>query len=262
MSDRPVVFLGMPRHGGTLHDGAACGFYKMPTLGECDVINARYASSLLTKAFNSLWAMALASRDGGICTHFAMLHNDIDPEPAWLDKLLGELTRLDADVVSAVVPLKDTRGLTSTAIDNPADSWNPIKRLSLHEVHKLPETFDAADCGYPESALLINTGLWVCDLRKPWCSAAWPDGSLKMFFRQEDRIYRRPEHLDGPRYGVETKSEDWNFGRDLHSWGCKVYATRKVKLKHYGEYAFSNEGAWGTQHVDREFAERVEKATT
>ena len=73
-----------------------------------------------------------------------------------------------ADVVSTVLPIKDRRGVTSTAIDDPEDEWTPLRRLTMREVHRLPETFSAqADCGYPNNALLVNTGCFVLDLRKP-----------------------------------------------------------------------------------------------
>src|SRR5512146_50667 len=74
-------------------------------------------SSGTAKTFNRLWAAALTKAQRGKITHFAMLHSDIAPEPGFLDVLMEECCRLNADLVSAVIPLKDGRAVTSTAID-------------------------------------------------------------------------------------------------------------------------------------------------
>ena len=41
-------------------------------------------------------------------------------------------------------------------------TWDVLRRITLTEASRLPTVFSAADCGYPNQALLANTGCWVC----------------------------------------------------------------------------------------------------
>ena len=109
--------------------------------------------------FNTLFAVALNRAARGEITHFAMLHADIAPMPGWLDVLLEECDRLDADLVSALVPLKDGRGITSSGLGRIGDPWGgAFRRVAVRELAGLPETFDNADLGYPQHPLLHNNG--------------------------------------------------------------------------------------------------------
>lgn len=240
----PVVYLGFPSYGNVAAIGAISSFLATPTQGKCAVIRAGSQSSLLCYGFNSLWAGALNARATMGVTHFAMIHADIVPEPFWLDILLEEMTRLSADVVSAVIPIKSTQGLTSTGIDNLYDPWHP-RRLTMAEIMRLPETFNNCCCleTMPESpddvpALLINTGLFLVDLRKAWVEEAT--------FTIHDRIIKI-----GEEYQAQVQSEDWVFSRFLADVGARVFATRKVKLTHVGEYAYPNDSAWGHWETDQ-----------
>lgn len=238
----PIVYLGLPSRGSTVCLGAAHGFLAAPTAGKCGVIRAGAQSSLLCYGFNSLWAGALNHRKEGV-THFAMIHDDIAPQQFWLDILLDEMARFDADVISAVVPIKSTQGLTSTGVDDPDNPWHP-RRLTMAEVMQLPETFGVVDLLNPMPkadkipALLINSGLMLARLDHPWCE--------RVVFHIKDRIIQGP---DG--YEAQVASEDWNFSRDLADWGCRVYATRKVRVEHVGEYAYPNDFAWGHWETDK-----------
>lgn len=132
--------------------------------------------SLLANSFNRFWAHALTLKANGLdITHFAMLHDDIVPQDGWLDVLMAEIIKHKADVVSALVPIKDWMGLTSSAIDHD-DGFGVIRRITMTEAYNLPETFDAEDCGYPKGKLLANTGCWVCDFTKPWVTAVHEEG--------------------------------------------------------------------------------------
>src|SRR5689334_17640784 len=62
---------------------------------------------------------------------FAMLHDDIEPPPFWVDILIDEAERYGADVVSAVVPIKDDSGATSTAIAKPDSDYGHACRLTV-----------------------------------------------------------------------------------------------------------------------------------
>ncbi len=206
-----------------------------------------FGSSLLPKGFNHLWAQALA----GKFDLFAMVHGDIVPQPGWAQTLLGLLEEHQADVIAAVAPIKNGKGYTSGGIGDPENTWTPLLRFTMRELQSMPETFSAADIGWNGYPLLVNTGCWMADLRKPWCRETHEDGSLKASFQINSRVmYDR----EAGKYSVETESEDWYFSRRLHELGCKVMATQAVKLEHYGMVTWPNHGTWGRDHdelVDR-----------
>lgn len=244
--EKPRVFVGMPRYTESAALGAAKAFL-CPTCGSCELIGSEKASprtSLLDHCFNMLWAEALDRRDELGATHFAMIHADVEPPMGWLDDLAEELLRLDADIVSSVIPIKNSCGLTSTAI-NPNDcfaeygSWVP-RRLTMREVSQLPETFGAQDVGCP---LLLNTGLWICDLRKEWVDRVCFD-SAKRIVRGSDK-----------KRVAQCISEDWFFSNALNQMGFadKLFATRKVKVLHHGEREFKNWDSWGLWKTDETY---------
>jgi hypothetical protein len=200
-------------------------------------------------AFNVLWADALNLAEAGEATHFAMLHSDVTPEPGWLDVLIAEMESLSADLVSAVVPIKDARGLTSCGIGDPKTSWKPLRRFTMHEIHEMPETFDAAGAGYPGAALLVNTACWVCNLRNPLFFRHAESGLADCYFGFPSIVARNPETKQWTAY---RESEDWFFSRRIHALGAKVFCTRKVALKHEGKFAFPNDEPWGKWRVDEE----------
>ena len=202
-----------------------------------------WGESILTKTFNALWCTALNLRDAGEpIQFFAMLHQDILPQAGWLDILLAELLAHDADVMSALVPIKDAKGCTSTAIEDPADLFGVERRLTQTEaVNLLPPTFAIEDTGYDDGrALLVNTGCWICRFDRPWVDAQNPDGSKKVFFTIHDKIIK-----ENGRWVECVAPEDWNFSRMVHALGGKVMCTRKVSLSHVGMMPFPNQTAWG-----------------
>lgn len=233
------VLLAQPHYSSYIHGGAAQAAYLHATDGACWLLHADLGSSLLALGFNRLWITGLDAFQKGYITHFAMLHSDISCQQGWLDILVAELKRLDADVVSAVVPLKDQSGETSTALDGPDSPWAPLRRLHLKEIAELPQTFCAADTD-AQGALLINTGCWVCDLRKPWVHATNPDGTTKMRFTVNDEICQTEDAKGVKRWRCRVESEDWEFSRFLHREGARVYATSKVALQHNGEMSHTN----------------------
>lgn len=231
-----AVMLAMPmRPGEQVTAQAAAAFYGYPCLDRSDInlLYCQSSSSILPLTFDLLWAQALMHHDRGEITHFAMIHDDVVPGADWLRVLLGEMRTHDADIVSAVVPIKDARGLTSTGIDDTGDVWNP-RRLTLTEVHERPTTFT-------DPAILLNTGLWVCDLSRPWVKATTPEGELVASFHQRNRIVQ-----GGDGWKAECRSEDWEFSRLVRSaGGTRQYATRTVGLYH-ADPRFTNTVAWGT----------------
>jgi SAM-dependent methyltransferase len=248
--DVRLCVLAMPIYQTGAYSAPLARFFQNParTVG---CVAMQSGGSLLGQQFNLLWTRAqnFRRRDPRV-TYFAMLHADIEPDAAfWVDVLIGELEAHDADVVSAVVPIKTQDGYTSTAMDEPGDRWVPRRRLTMREVHKLPPTFSADDVramlGEEEAGpgcLLVNTGCWVCRLDRRWVEYA--------YFTINDRVVRMP---DGD-LSVEVEPEDWHLSRLLGRFGAKVLATRKVGLTHHGSGGFTNDQPWGKEQDDATLA--------
>jgi hypothetical protein len=229
------IYLAVPHYGSIVPD--ALPSLAMPSARHRVTLRAQGAS-LLAYNFNRLWCDALNQRRERGLTHFAMHHADLAAPAGWLDTLIDEMQWSGADVLSVVVPIKDARGLTSTAVQHVESG--ALRRLTMHEIAELPETFDGAAVCKPGEVLLVNTGLWVCDFTRPWVEEAW--------FTIADRIVRRP---DGT-FQANVFSEDWNFSAWCQRRGLRVFATRIVPVKHFGAAGFGNEAAWGEWSTDRE----------
>jgi hypothetical protein len=239
--DRKVIYLGCPS-GGDMTLGAAVGFHRSTRRKSHHVELLANGSSLATGNFNRLWTWALNASRKGRVDYFAMIHSDIEPGEFWLDPLIDELEAKNLDVLGVVAPIKDGRGMTSTALAHESgDPYRLKARLTMAEVFRLPETFTSADVGAP---LLINTGLWVCKFREEW--------ARKIYFTVNDRIML---DRDG-EYIPQIEPEDWFFSRLLHELGLKVGCTRKIPLMHQGRTAYPNDRPWGSNAYDREWAEK------
>lgn len=241
-AERPVVFLGMP------HSGSMCP-ESMVSMGQAsngglDVQLQMQGSSLLVRNFNGLWCDALNADPRP--TYFAMHHSDIAAPPGWLDRLVEILDRESATMVSATVAIKSFDGFTSTALLDTKTSLR--RRLTVRESLELPEVFGARDVAElfgidPErSALLLNTGLWVCRFAgEPWIE--------DVCFETGDDI-RRGE--DG-KFRTYVFPEDWLWAAMLQAKGLKVIGTRAVPTVHFGRtpYAMGGERKpWGGLEKD------------
>ena len=235
---QPRTFLGMPGYGKQTAD-AGRGLWR--ARADMSNVAVEYRSgSLLAMNFNTLWCSALNMCQRGDRVHyFAMLHDDIGPQECWLDALIEELEEKNLDVLGVAVPIKDHKGLTSLAIDNPGDTWMPKCRLTMHEVLQLPETFTSEDVG---GDLLLNTGCWVCRFDPEW--------ARKVHFTISDRIVFNKAT---DQYEAQVEPEDWFFSRLCHELDLKVGATRKVRLMHRGDTDFNNYSDWGSQPFDRAY---------
>jgi len=237
----PLVILGMPTLSGPRKLDVAKALF-LPSRNYEVRAAARQASGL-TANFNNLFAAALnARRQTDRPVLFAMLHDDVQPRCEWwLDALIAELDAGPFDVVSAVVPIKDGRGVSSTGIGHPDPDqrWHPLKRFTFRELDGMPGTFTAADVGFPGYPLLVNTGCWVCRLGE------WAEPPFA--FRFEDRIVR-----DGDGYVAEFVPEDWAASRWWWERGLRVAATRSVPLTHWGDGAFVNDRPWGSYQTDED----------
>lgn len=244
MPDRPrptgdwVAYLGMPGYGQMTGD-ASRGFWRASRLPAGRLVNDCKFGSLLAANFNRLWCNAHNMRRKGVpVAYFAMQHSDIGPEDWWLDTLIEELEARQLDVLGVAAPIKDSKGVTSTALAHPdGDPFRVLCRLTTTEIAALPETFTSEDVGHP---LLLNTGLWVCRFDADW--------TRNVHFTINDEIVELPNGDLIP----QVEPEDWFFSRLLHEQGARVGCTRKVKLTHRGEINFHNDRAWG-HPFDREY---------
>lgn len=240
MAERKTICLGMPSYG-EITVGAAMGLYRASARPTHDLRILSNNSSLLAANMNGLWCWALnnARKDG--VDYFAMLHADIEPEEFWLDKLIDELEAKQLDVLGVVAPIKDQRGITSTALGKlDGDTWRVHARLTMKEIHRLPETFTSEDVGFP---LLLNTGCWVCRFDESW--------ARQVHFTINDRICFDPKN---DIYFNQVESEDWFVSRLWHELGLKIGCTRKVKAGHRGTVLFGNDQPWGENSFDKEYS--------
>jgi hypothetical protein len=192
-----------------------------------------FGSSLLPKTFNSLFCSAMDARDRGEATHFAMLHDDIWPDNWFLNTLWREMQASGADLVSVVMPIKDAPWWrTSTAIGLVDDPWIVPRYIRAEDRQRLPTTFTADDVCKPGELLLVNTGCWLADLRKPW----WDEFCEAGAFGFETRVTRAE---DGTRLSW-IQPEDWRMSRFLGLRGAKLAATYAVRARHRGGCWWSN----------------------
>ncbi len=231
--------LGMPSYG-LVSPAAARGLFRSTTGAKVKTHVLNFESSLLAQSFNVLWAGALnAVRQGNRVDYFAMLHADVEPGDWWLEALIEELEAKDLDVLSAIVPIKSSKGLTSAGYEaEPPCEWRIGGRLTMTEVYRLPETFTSADVGRP---LLINTGCWVCRFDPAWAK--------DICFTIRDRIV--PDN-DG-FFRAEVMPEDWGVSRQFRALGKTIGLTRKIRLGHRGVMTWGNDKPWGTYAHDEDY---------
>lgn len=242
------VFLHIP-HTGFLAPEVLESLAAPPTFGDHEIQMSASGMSLLAMNFNGGWAAALncVPRPDYFCMH----HSDIGvghDSAGWLDYLIDELHRTEADVISVVVPIKDPRGLTSTGLlKRCPDEGHRHRRLQMRELDALPDTFDVNDVckafgENPEDynctdfILTVNTGLWVARFDKPWVE--------DVCFHIKDAIL---SNGDGT-FTAHTWPEDWNFSEWCHDKGLKVVANRRVPVGHRGGTVFSSKARWGQEH--------------
>jgi len=197
---------------------------------------------------NALWCRALNAFEEGRCTHVAYCHSDVIPfigqhGERWLDVLADEADAKGAHIMAAAIRKKDPTGCLSTAVARPGDEWRVHRAITCHELHCLPETFDAADFGYPGWPLLVNFGLTLIDLRDGRFLKTDSSGELFCCFQFPKRFGRRP---DGKFACLAARSEDYWFSYRAWQLGAKICATRKIVIDHEGPARYSNRAPCGT----------------
>lgn len=245
------ILVGTPTYDGKVD--AQCARSLLSAAKKRQAIWEIGQSSLLAECFNSLLATAVLTG----YDYFCLLHADIIPtSPGWLEILVDEMERTGSDVMSAVVPIKDNRGLTSTSVCRATKQspWNH-RRLTMAEVHELPETFSTHDIPWSDGkALLINTGLWIADLRRPWLRK-FPGFTIsdKMIPQECEACTGKGCEKCGKHgftFVVHVEPEDWFSSRWFHKQKCRVMATRKVSLRHIGGAAYVSDSVWGEWKKD------------
>lgn len=223
------VYLCCPTYDTTMFAFTASAFYGTPTVKH-QFANPISTDSNLCHGFNGHWCNALNMRDAGpesAPDYFAMIHSDVGAPPCWLDSQIDDLEANQADVMSAVIPMKDESQETSTAVMLRAGG---MRKLSLDEVDRCPPVFGVEHV--PDAKILcVNTGLWVCDFRKPWVDKVW--------FETINVIHNDPVKGWTPR----CLSEDWNFSAKCAALGCRVMASNRLQISHHGRKAWHSRPA-------------------
>jgi hypothetical protein len=239
---QPSCFLALPSYGGVYAQSMFSAWNCGSKMRVCPVPGI---SSDMDHNYTLLLCLAINAPEN--FDYFAMLHSDVNPEQGWLDILMEEMELLKADVLSVVIPIKEeTAGVTSTGLGI-MGNWT-VKRLTMTEVMELPISFSVQNLSshYPFPYLAINTGcmLWSRKTRDWWRDFAKQGG-----FRHQGWVTEDSQgHLQ-----ASTFAEDWKFSRWAASQNLSVYATRKVKLNHYGPVGFPNTHAWGQWKTDQDF---------
>lgn len=271
---RAKVFLAVPFYqsfpGEAINNTEGC--CAPPT----EAVIYKHGEAFVERNFSNCWAEALNSREQERWTHFGMIHVDIEPTARrWLDLLLLEMRQTGADLLSVVLPIKTSHGLTSTAILSPDRTW---RRLTMHEVDAIPDmSFDAEGAGFPGCQLLASTGLWIADFTQPWVEEVWFETRCRIVNRgtsdctcghpkeahegHTHTIGQPPptrcsqgcgclEYRCAGKFEVESFPEDWHFSKMLHARGLKVMATKLLSCNHWGMAPYPNDRPWGTVKTD------------
>lgn len=185
------------------------------------------------------------------CTYFAMLHADLVPDHGWLAQLISDLEEFELDIIHAPAAIKDSRGLTSTALGfNMQDWWQHKRKMTLREMGQLPEVFALEDVQRqlaPDAvALLPNTGCLVMrcnDWFKNWQG-----------FGTWDRVR---ECQDG-MVRTDVIPEDWLMGFEATEAGLKIGVSRRVCTRHYGTSVYNSGELWGDE-TDLDYIKRCKR---
>jgi hypothetical protein len=250
-ASRRNVFLVQPAYGG-IEPEAYHAVQRCHVSGDGTYVSvARSKMSLLGHSLNDYLAMCL--NDGGY-DYFGIVHADLAPADNWLSTMLAEMDAHDLEVCHAVCAIKDSSGLTSTSIAYSNDPWARVRRITLTELARLPQTFTIETLreAYDPAALrlLPNTGCLVMRA-KTWLRSF--DG-----FEIRGRLRTRPE--DGKRV-ADVVPEDWNFGHWCAEHGVRVGGTKAVVTEHFGRASFRSDVVWGSER-DEAFFRQHDSAYT
>jgi len=192
-------------------------------------------SSLLAHCFNEHLRDCLNQKT---YTHFALHHDDLQAPPGWLDHLHEVMEDTGATVVSAVVAIKDLRGVTSTGWQDPMNG--NVRRITTTELMALPGVIKAEHSPLKSFYLAVNTGLTLIRIGE-WMKD-WPGFQIQTQLRFEEDQYR-----------CYVMSEDWGMSHWLQSRGHLVVATKHLNIVHHGSMIYETDHAWGKYKTDEDF---------
>ena len=224
------ILLGIPSYKSDMNIGLLFPMLNATKKHKLEVANTDTSATCFS--FNQLWVQALDLWEQGKISHFLMVHSDIVPQNLFIDKMMEIADRCGADILSAIVPIKNTLGLTSTAMDEQVGDEDPrwrVRRVTMREAHAMPKT-------WTHDKVLLNTGLMLVKMGD-WCK------QIHFHFDDDIIMYR------GKRT-PQCFPEDWNLSRDAHKLGVKLYATREVAVTHMGHQGFPNFQPWGSLETD------------
>jgi hypothetical protein len=245
------VLLGCPLYDDRLGSGPSKAFWREASQKH-QIAETLPTGSVIDSNCTKIWCDALNNRDQVL--YMAILHSDVTPEAWWVDKLIEQAELHGADFVSALVPVKNLRGVYSTAISMP-DGKHHFRRLTRKQAQHpdFPTTFgveEATDAlerlpeplrvsNVPRGGFLFaNTACMVCRVDRPWAE--------KVLFCNEVTLERRNDGFMYP-YNI---SEDWYFTRAVAQHGGRVMATRAVAVGHAGSMEYTSDGDWGQDQDD------------
>lgn len=218
-----TVTLALPTYDGRVTLPTLYAVLQASATHDVDI--AGNECSLLGHGFNQLWCHALHQKSDW----FAMLHADVAPtDIGWLDAMIAAADLHEADILSAVVPIKappqsSQFGQTSTCWI-PAGGEEPIHVL-IQELPGLPTIFGSEELSqlHPGQTGMIgiNTGCFIARLR----DRTWP---LHISFDVSTRI-----DWDSHPPTCRVLSEDWRFSQQAQRLSARVLAMQ-LPLLHRG----------------------------
>jgi hypothetical protein len=236
------VCLAIPTYDHTMH--TLCMTSALTASKRHAINTIVHNCSLLAHGFNAMWAHAIL--DGA--DYLAMLHSDIGAPPNWVDTLIDILNDEEADIVSALSPIKGPDNDYSTALLDRINPWAEPRKVTFADLAGLGETFDGPDLAAALNAtgiLGINTGCWVAKIG----NRTWP---RRVHFEIRSRI--NWSH-DPPR--CEVIPEDWNLSRQAYVLGLRVVCTTAITIKHAGNHVWQSLPAGGVLRHGRQPAEPI-----
>lgn len=229
----PRVFMAMPAYLGVQPAAMQALFsFSSRVPGRCCTPKVMPFSHHCG-SFNALLAAALNCREEMGLTHFCMHHQDVEPEPWYVDKALDIMDRDGLDVLACAVPIKDSKRMTSVAVLD-RDTLH-TRRLSVKEVRQLPMTFTKEDLpklGWKNHLLLPVAGLFFMALDPE--KILDERGNSRLWFESPSRIVRDQSGA----YISAVWDEGWNISVQMLLAGMSVGCTREIALAHLGG------GAW------------------
>lgn len=232
MTDK--IMIGIPAYSRHIDVATAANIHSagMPVSYHIEI------SSLLARCFNTLLCNAYNLREQHGFTHFCLMHADIEvTTDGWAVKMLDEMRHMELGALSAVVPIKQQDGATSTALDVTPEK-DDVTILYMHDLFRMPETITGEDTKhlFGNEGLLINTGLMMLDMSKI--------DPTRQSFHIMDQIIR----VDG-KYYPRGCPEDWHISRMFRRDGIRYGATRKITVKHWGHHAYCSGKPYGRESI-------------